>query len=343
MMGPKRSRRRDGFILVVVLVFALLLIATLATFLRRATVDSFVVRHRDSAAEAEAAARGGVQLAIALLLEDRLEEQKTGFRSESALDPWARMSGLDLPLDDGGGVLRLSIEDAGAKINLNALVDGKGVRQYSEIFLTELLKHVTDESAGGHSSSRTEDIDTLAQNLLDWIDPDDVRIRGGSEDDPYARRDPPVKVPNRPLLSLDELRQVDGFDAEWIEALRPYVTVFPYGRADGINPNTAPPHVLALLFHGAGGDFRLADEDTVKNVLKVREDGGVLCPDEASAPVCTPVKDTIPGEIFPPPSWTSNVFVVRAQARIGEVRRTVETVIDRSEPSEPALLFWRVR
>lgn len=337
------SRGSDGFILVVVLVFAMLLVATLATFLRRATVDSFVVRHRDAAAEAEAAARGGVQLAIALLLEDRIEEQKEGFRSESTLDPWARMSGIDIPLDDEGATLRLSIADAGARLNLNALIDAKGVRQYSEIFLTELLKHVTEDADTGNSRSRVEDVDTLAQNLLDWLDPDDVRIRGGSEDDVYAKRDTPTKAANRPLLSLDELRQVEGFDADLVDALRPYVTVFPYGRADGINLNTAPPHVLSLLYHGVGGDFRLADEDTVKGVLKVREDGGVLCPDESSSPICTPVKDVVPGEIFPPPTWTSDVFLVRAEARIGEVRRTIETVVDRSKPSETALLLWRVR
>jgi type II secretory pathway component PulK len=54
-------------VLLVVLFFALLLSASVVTFLRRSTVDSMIARNRDSAAQADALARGGVRLAEALL------------------------------------------------------------------------------------------------------------------------------------------------------------------------------------------------------------------------------------------------------------------------------------
>jgi hypothetical protein len=38
----------------------------------------------------------------------------------------------------------------------------------------------------------------------------------------------------------------------------------------------------------------------------------------------------------------SDVFVVRAVARVVDVERRVETVIDRSTPSQPLRLSWRV-
>ena len=38
-----------------------------------------------------------------------------------------------------------------------------------------------------------------------------------------------------------------------------------------------------------------------------------------------------------------NKLEVRAEARYGQVRRTVEAVIDRSNPAEPLVLSWRVR
>lgn len=338
-----RDARRRGFVLVIVLVFALLLTSSLATFLRRATVDALVIRHRDASAEAEAAARGGVRLAITLLLEDRLQEENAGFRSESLVDPWALASGQPIPLapdDEGGAELRLRIEDAGSRLNLNALVDKGQPRKYAELFLVELLEHVIDEMPG-RAEEKIYEPAKLARNLLDWIDADEIRIEGGAEADAYARRDAPTTVPNRPLFSLDELRNVDGFDAQLVEGLRPYVTVYPFAKADGINPNTAPPWVLGLLYHGVGGAFELAGEQEVKALLKAREEGDLLCADEAGTSACRPLREVLEGEIFPPPTFTTDVFLVRAEARVGDVVRIIETVVDRSTPSEPRLLAWR--
>ncbi|HVP30556.1 MAG TPA: type II secretion system minor pseudopilin GspK [Myxococcota bacterium] len=338
MRRERREERRGGFILMVVLVFILLLVGATATFLRRASVDAAVIRHRDAAAEAEAAARGGVRLAITLLLEDKLQEQTSGLASDTAFDVWARASAMDLPFGEDVQ-LRLRIEDAGARLNLNAMVD-KGVAvKEAEIFLTAFFQRVIEEM-GAHRGAY--DAASLAENLLDYLDADEVRQKGGSEDDAYASRTPPQRPANRPLLSVDELRQVEGFDAAFVDALRPYVTVFPYGRGGGINLNTAPPHVLALLFHGTAGQFRFADEDTVRAILKAREQGEVICPPDASNPICVAQGEVIEGTIFPPPTFATNVFTVHSEARVGEVRRTIEAVVDRSKPSEPQLLFWRV-
>lgn len=326
--------------LVVALVFVLLLTVSIATFQRRAMLDSMIAHHRDAAAEAEAAARGGVRLGITLLLEDQLQEAISGFKSETLDDVWARASGIDLPAQDGVE-LRLKIEDAGARLNLNALLDKGHPRKYSELFLTNVLDQVIQDIPS-RANARSYDTGKLARNLLDYISEDEVAIGGGIKDQPYQRRTPPGHAASRPLLSVDELRLVEGFDGELVEALRPYVTVYPYARADGINPNTAPPHVLALLFHGIGESFRLATEDEVKSVLKARDQGDVLCADSAKTPGCRSIGELLPGEIFPPPTFASNVFTIRAEAKAGEVRRTIEAVVDRSKPSQPQLLAWRV-
>ncbi|HME70524.1 MAG TPA: type II secretion system minor pseudopilin GspK [Myxococcota bacterium] len=336
----RRPRDERGFMLVVALVFVLLLTASIVTFQRRAMLDWMIAHHRDAAAEAEAAARGGVRLGITLLLEDRLEETVSGFKSETLDDVWARASGIDLPAQDGVQ-LRLKIEDAGARLNLNALLDKGHPRKYSELFLTNVLDQVIQDIPS-RANARSYDSGKLARNLLDYISEDEVGIGGGPKDEPYQRRKPPGHAASRPLLSVDELRLVEGFDGELVEALRPYVTVYPYARADGINPNTAPPHVLALLFHGLASNFRLATEAEVKSVLKARDQGDVLCADSAKTPGCQSIGELLPGEIFPPPTFASNVFTIRAEAKVGEVRRTIEAVVDRSKPSQPQLLAWRV-
>jgi general secretion pathway protein K len=169
-----------------------------------------------------------------------------------------------------------------------------------------------------------------------------VRLRGGPEDDYYQQQVPPYRAANRPLLSLDELALVEGFDRTLVEALRPYADVHPLARADGINPNTAPSYVLALLYHGTTDDFRLAVEDTVRDVLDIRARGAILCSDETPHEDCTPIRDAVPGEIYPPPTFETQVFRVSAEAAYGDVRRTVEAVIDRSDPAAPQVLAWRV-
>src|SRR5262249_61339553 len=101
-------------------------------------------------------------------------------------------------------------------------------------------------------------------------------IAGRSEDDVYQKRIPPATPTNQPLLSVDELRRVEGFDERIVDALRPYVTVYPYvDRPGGINPNTAPPHVLSLLFYDDGVQLRLADEKKIRSILAMRQGGGV--------------------------------------------------------------------
>jgi hypothetical protein len=47
--------------------------------------------------------------------------------------------------------------------------------------------------------------------------------------------------------------------------------------------------------------------------------------------------------VYPPLSFHADVFRVTAEARYGgEVRRTVEAVVDRSDEKGPKILAWRV-
>ena len=64
--------RKAGIVLAMVLILALLLSTAIITFTRRAIVDKMIATNRNATAQAEALARGGVQLAMALVLEDVL-------------------------------------------------------------------------------------------------------------------------------------------------------------------------------------------------------------------------------------------------------------------------------
>jgi len=330
-------------VLIIVLFFVLLLTTAVATFVRRAAVDGLVARNRDAARQAEALARGGVELAKALLIEDRMQETLSELRVDSSDELWSLVAESPLPVGDGA-VLHLQLLDSGARLNLNALFqDGKMRSEQTPLLLEQLFERVIDDMPGRPEDKRYDPRE-LARNLVDFVDADEAAEGSGAvEDDPYQSADPPYRAPNRPLLSLDELRLVDGVDGPLFEALAPYVTVHPWVGGDGINPNTAPPHVLGLLYHGVSEDYRLADADLVADVVAGREEGILWCDDAAANPRCRPLSAVVPGTIYPPPTWSSQTFTVVSRATVGDVTRTVEAVLDRTEAAAPVLVAWRTR
>jgi type II secretory pathway component PulK len=351
-----RERGRRGVVLLVVLFFALLLTSSVATFLRRSTVDTLIARNIDARGEADVLARGGLLLSWALLAEDRLQELAgTGPVGDNYLDAWARVSAQPPLMTAKGSTLRLKIEDAGARLNLNALfeMDQDGVwkvREETPEFLVQVLAKVIDELPLPRAR-RAQESRELAENLIDFVDGDDVSPNGSPEDEPYQRRNPPTGPVNRPLLSFEELRLVAGFDDDLVEALRPYLTVYPFAalgcgnpsQGCGVNLNTAPPHVLALLWFDDGVEKRLADEDTVRQILRVRSEGGLLCGEGSSQEGCTPIREIVPNAIFPPPTFSTQIFEISAEARVGDVRSSLVAVVDRTSPALPALLSWQIR
>ncbi len=337
----RAHRGRGGFAMVVVLFFAVLLVSLVTVFVRRATIDAMIVRNREAGAQAEALARGGVQIASALILQDALDEIRGDAPPlETGRDLWARAGELEIP--GAEGMLRIRIQDAGARFNPNALFEGgKPLDEASEALLEALLDKVVEEMPG-RPEEKLYDPGELARNWIDWVDEDDVRVRGGDEDAWYQDQDPPYRAANRPLLSVDELALVEGFDPALVEALRPYLAVFPLAGAGGVNPNTAPPWVLATLYLGTGGEFRVAGEPVVRDVLRIRERQELLCPESIDVAGCRFAEGELQGTLYPEPAWASDVFYVTSEARHGDVRRRIEAVLDRSETRPVRVLAWRV-
>ena len=357
----KQSERRSerGVVLALVLVLALLLSVSMVTFGTRAVVDTMIVKNRDKAAKAAALARGGLRLAIALLVEDRLSKNLMATQAGAPRpvtlgntpdDLWNQLKDFEL-VDDEGGRVRIDIQDAGDRLNLNAIVPYTGTDEPTdpdaEEYLTEILHRVIDEMPIDPAEKQLYDPRELARNLIDWMDADEFRAAGGREDDYYLDQDPPYRAANRPLLSVEEIGLVEGFDVQLVDALRPYVTVYPVVGATGIDLNTAPPHVLGLVYSGVSGQRRLLSADIVGRILKVRDEGRVLCTGDSPGNECVTLSevDLGDGSIFPPAVLPddSDTFTVRVRARVGEIERTLVAVIDRKEITDPQLLFWRMQ
>jgi general secretion pathway protein K len=337
------SSRQQGVVLLVVLFFALLLTSSIATFVRRAVIDASVARNRDAAARAEALARSGIRLGKTVLVMDRIQEEASQQSVDSQKDSWSELANVEIPGGDGE-VLKIEIEDSGMLFNLNSIFDyAEAGAPYdeTELFLKDFFEKVIDEMKIP-PGEKFYDISELIEALMDWVDADSVRLKGGLEDTYYQLQEPPYWAANGPLMSVDDLFLIEGFDHKLVEALRPYITVEPFAGGGGINLNTAPTHVLSLIYSRDGSDHRLAKKAQVKQILEVRSKGGLICGESLSLKDCTPIRNIVPNPIFPPPTYTASVFTITAKARVGEVRRSIEAVVNRSV-DPPLVLSWRVR
>lgn len=181
-------------------------------------------------AQADLYADAGLDWARAVLAEDgrRTTNDHPG-------EAWAQPV-TALPIERA--VVAGAIADAQARFNLNNLAVN-GARSDRDVkILKRLLENLKLEPG-------------LADAVLDWIDADaDPTGPLGAEDNFYLALPRPYRTANRPLVQLEELYRVRGFDAKTIERLRPFVTALP--ARTPVNANTAPPEVLAAILPELG-------------------------------------------------------------------------------------------
>jgi general secretion pathway protein K len=148
-------------------------------------------------------------------------------------EPWA----LRLPpMPVENGELVGKIEDQQGAFNVNNLVTEGKVNAAQLAHFRRLLATLSLP-------------DALAYTLVDWIDDDSQpQPQGGAEDAYYLALDPPYLTANQPLIDVDELALISGFDASVRARLRPYITALPGFTA--VNVNTTTPEVLSAVIEG---------------------------------------------------------------------------------------------
>ena len=244
--------------------------------------------------------RGALHWASLALLEDAAQNS-TDHLGES----WA-MGLPTLPVE--GGTIKVSIEDAQGRFNLNSVGDKASL---------DVLKRLLDVLRLDPQ---------LANAVLDWIDTNSDALPGGAEDVDYLNLNPPYRAANRPMASVDELRLIRGFDAKTVAALLPYVTVLPAAPSI-INVNTASPVVLAALVPGL-------DLPTAQRIAE----------DRSSTPYKTPddFKSKLRG-LTPPTAGLvvkTDFFLVTLDTSIGRHERRTGALLQRSAATKTTTLIW---
>lgn len=222
-----RSRAAQRGLAVIMAILVAALAASVASFmLWQQQVWARQVENLLALAQAEAVGRAANEWTQMVLIEDA----KNG-NIDHLGETWATVvPGLRVE----GGRVALALTDQQGLFNLNNLVR-EGKPSEPDILAFARLLRALELSPD------------LANAVADWIDADsEVLFPGGAEDLDYLSLDPPYRAANQPLLDVNGLIRVKGFNAEAVEKLRPFVTALPVPTA--INVNTAPPQVLIVLF-----------------------------------------------------------------------------------------------
>jgi general secretion pathway protein K len=360
-------RRSKGIVLAIVLVLIFVLVTAVYAFQRRAIIDTSIATNRLHGAEAEALARGGLRIGEAVAFLSRLKAESDAnaptsggpispISNEAGLIPtdelWANLGDFPLQLGDGR-TLRITIEDEGARLNLNALVpqndeQSDNVDEEAEEYLVLVLEYIIG-GIDAPTQGKNYDERAIAANLLDYMDEDEDPRNGGDESNYYRNQDPPYAPRNGPFLSFGEVGLVEGVDPQLLKAMRDYMTVHPIGASQGINLNRAEPWVLSIVYSGTSGDRRLVREQTVRDIWALRAESRIICENTSSDPTrCVSPGEVGNGEladgsIYPNTFLPAepSVFRVVAEAQVGNLTRRMEAIYDTRPKKGPQLLSWR--
>jgi hypothetical protein len=332
-------------------------------------------------------AKGGLRIAEVIVAVVRAKQLATGpggngdervqpldFSSAGASQIDLLWQGVEgVPFDVGEDrSLKIEIEDEGAKLNLNALIEpspvdtdaggapldnedesdpdpdsGSSVSEEAVEYLEKVLEYII---AGIDAPAEQKNYDPakIAENILDFIDGDETAVNGRNENEYYRRQDPPYDAWNRPLVSIDQIGMVEEVDGPLVRELRKYLTVHPIGDSAGINLNRASPWVLKLVYTGNSGNQRLIDDQLATDIFRLREKGKKICDEAAADPSCVGRASVGNGEfgngeIYPPTELPAKptVFRVLATAQVGGILRRFEAIFDTRPTPGPQLLSWR--
>ena len=289
-------------------------------------------------------ASSGVQIAMALLVKDKLESNFDSLAEDWAVPEKIEELLLEVPFD--AGKLTVTITDELSKIQVNALVRFPDSRQFSEsqiMLWDRFLRYIRSEEELKDESNPV----AIVNSVKDWLDSgDDEATTGlsGAESSYYEDLDPPYACRNGPMQDLNELLLIKGItpqifnDSQDAPGLESFMTVHGMTVGAGtafnwpgrININTADAPVLAAL-------LGLENQDLAQAIVEYRQ--------EAAAD-----KDS---HDFSNPKWykeiaglgdvaintnlltiTSDVFRIKSEAAINATKTSAIAVVQRVQNPE---------
>lgn len=306
------KRRERGLAAVTAILIVAIAASAAAMMLSRQSVMLDQTLMVTSRAQADLYAQAGIDWARGVLTEDAAHSKDFDGLDEGWAKPIA-----GVPVERA--VVAGALVDEHGKFNLNNLVNGNTRSEPDLRIFRGLL---------GELGLAPD----LAEAVLDWIDRDhDLSGNGGAEDSYYLGLARPYRAANAPIVQVEELYRVRGFDARAVALVKPHVTALPARSA--INVNTASEPVLAALLGAAA-------RDKAPLLLAQQRKGAFRQKTEFSARLAEL-------GVAAPPVDTYDVkgghFLARVQVAQDEVQLATEALLRRNENGTTAMVWRRSR
>ncbi len=206
-----------------------------------------------------AMASSGVQAAMAILIRDKADSE-----IDSVQEAWATPDIVQAVVSElafEAGELSVDIQDEQGKIQVNALVQGEGGRQYNESQRQLWDRFLRNVHARILPKEPFDPLPVICA-MKDWMDSGDddaLSCMNGAESDYYKGLTPPYPSRNGPIPHIGDLMRIRGITPELFYGLpnqsgiSNFITAYrgdgtlPAGFAGKININTAEQSVLAAM------------------------------------------------------------------------------------------------
>ena len=349
-----------GIALFIVMIAIFVLSVMAAIFAASMKVETRLAQNAQHEEQLLWLGRSGVELARYVL------SQEASIPYDSLNQIWAGGPGditesnsplSSLSLDDyqvGDGTVAIKIIDLERKVNINTA---------NPQMLQQALTLMGVDA---------DDISTISDSIMDWIDTDDNPRLAGAESDFYQNQSPPYYAKNAPFDDLSELLLVRGIldhpEIYWggsgtnqepaafqqqklgFENSPFQAPDFPFGFKDlfttissgRININTADTNVLQMI---PG-----VDEATAENIVKLRAgpDGEEGTADDTpfaniNQLVQADLNPQLVSELARVCTVRSTDFEVHVTAKIGDYQREYIAILHRNSPTDIEVLrfYWR--
>jgi general secretion pathway protein K len=247
-----------------------------------------------------------------------LRQDKKDTKIDELGEPWA----IEIPpLPVAGGSIQGKLTDLHSCINVNSLINAGAVDTTTSTRMTQLFRNL------GLNNIST-------QSIVDWIDSDmETTNPDGAEDGYYLNLDKPYRAANSAIQSVSELRLMKGFEDDGkYRQLKDYLCAFPTDSsaatgAPAINVNTASAEVLKSL--SANMTDSLA-KDIIDN--RIETPFNDISEFKSFAGVGTIIKDTKNLSV------SSNYFLLRTQAIIGQANKIMYSIIYRDDSGKTKII-----
>jgi general secretion pathway protein K len=261
-----------------------------------------------------------------------------------------RSSAFDKNFLDFDGDFQARVEDENRLIFVGAFRTNDLEALQTSPVTQQLLGLMTREDYDQFLYDRNLEKMELIANLVDWTDPDDLRLwEGGREDTLYERLDSPYRAKNAPFDTIDEIRLVEGWhlDGVW-ERFGRHLTIYGGGK---VNVNTAHRPVLFALIQGYT-EVNYPDQvilDWLDLLMQYRglpvAEGGIyfqngqqfhqFMTEVLGVPMLPDVANVVAGE--------SSTFRVTSVGEVGDARVEITAILDYSRNPTGDILYWSVK